>query len=164
MAHPATIAFMTKDNVIVDFRSDLMSYCAFLSMIVRRSKGTGPIKINSSAHDIRLTEAICQIGLYPCPYQTKIQPHDFDTSFELGEFMGIEGVNINDDVDWGNEYIDDFLFHLGLEADDEDAPPDLTPAERDECAKAALKELEKEMLRELESDEEEDPVYWSPFY
>lgn len=141
MAQPATIAFMAKDNIVVEFRNDLLPFCEFLFMIARRNNGQGPIKTNVMAHDIRLTEAICQICLYPCPYQTRVRPQDFETSIELGDFMGIQGVDTEDDVDLDNEYIDEFLSHLGLESDGEDAPPDLTPSEDEELAMETLKDL-----------------------
>lgn len=111
MAQTQAIPFLSEEGTIVPVSSELLQYTTFLDMLYRRKEGKTPIKTGIHEHDLVLTKAICEIGLYPCTHQTHLHPKGFDDYQSLIDYMGIDDV----EEDAENDYINDFLVFFGLE-------------------------------------------------
>jgi hypothetical protein len=133
------IPFLSEEGTIINFNQDQMSYSELLDMLYRNSHERRPIKTKIREHDLKLALAICEFGLSPCPYQTVLQPDEFDSYRSLCDYMGID---VEEDAE--NDCLNDFLSFLGLETDTEDDAEDLYEGWSDEMI-AEQKQENKEM-------------------
>jgi len=122
---------ISSDQKSIFFTPEIIKKIGYLDMMYRHSSVCGDIPIKClyiTEHDLLLTRSIVELGMYPCLNIMDLRPKGFEHIFALGDYMNIWGVDPHD-IDWGGDYINDFLIGIGydredLENDEEDLDND----------------------------------------
>lgn len=107
------VQFVSNDGKNVFVEGDIVENIDILNMLYRRGKGHPIVNLNLSENDILLVRAIALIGVYPCPYDTRFIPDEYESAESLGDYVGITGINPDLNVDWSGDYTNDFLSLMG---------------------------------------------------
>jgi len=162
MAHTQAFPFLGEEGKIVIITKESLKYTQFLEMLYRNRKSDDPIKTEVCENDLLLTQAICEIGYYPCVHQTLIRPSGFDNFHTFLDYMGID---LEEDTE--NVYINDFLNFFGLEEEEWDEEIDPYEGWTPEMIAEQLEDDKREELRMMaELEEICEPDYdddW-PYY